>query len=446
MAGGAWWRWIANRPDAPGLAFARAHGIATAVVDHKAHACARGLRRRAGRGHRRASRPTWWCWPASCASWVPTSCAATKGAAEHPPVAAAGLPGPAHAPARARGRLQAGRRHGALRDPELDHGPIVMQSAVPVLPGDDEHDAGRARAGHRARDLPAGRALVRRRQACGRWRRRAAARWRLAGADVAHAPQRPARPATDLLKQVLKLDQPADGVVSAFFRKHKALGARERHTLAETAYTVLRQRLLLQHLAQSGSGVLERRLAILAWQGSRPSCAARWPPGAAVAGTGECHRPRHAARQAAPQPARLAGQRRCTTSCRPTSSGRWCRRWPKPAPLDLRVNTLKARREDVQQALADAGIAAEPTPHSPWGLRVQGKPALNKLDVFTVGRRRGAGRGQPAAGRCCWTPSAARWWSISAPAPAARRWRWARRCATPGGCMPSTSPATVWTR
>ena len=50
--------------------------------------------------------------------------------------------------------------------------------------------------------------------------------------------------ATDLLRQVLKLDQPADGVVSAFFRKHKALGARERHALAETAYTVLRQRLL----------------------------------------------------------------------------------------------------------------------------------------------------------------------------------------------------------
>jgi 16S rRNA (cytosine967-C5)-methyltransferase len=26
-----------------------------------------------------------------------------------------------------------------------------------------------------------------------------------------------------------------------------------------------------------------------------------------------------------------------------------------------------------------------PTPHSPWGLRVQGKPALNKMDVFTGG-------------------------------------------------------------
>ena len=73
---------------------------------------------------------------------------------------------------------------------------------------------------------------------------------------------------TDLVMQVLRLDQPADGVVSTFFRRHKALGARERHALAETAYAVLRHRPLFQHLAQSGSGALERRLSILAWQGS----------------------------------------------------------------------------------------------------------------------------------------------------------------------------------
>src|SRR5437867_13103990 len=73
---------------------------------------------------------------------------------------------------------------------------------------------------------------------------------------------------TELLKAVLKLDSPADGVVSAFFRQHRNLGARERNTLAETTYAVLRQRLLFQHFAQSGHGAMERRLAILGWQGS----------------------------------------------------------------------------------------------------------------------------------------------------------------------------------
>jgi 16S rRNA (cytosine967-C5)-methyltransferase len=55
------------------------------------------------------------------------------------------------------------------------------------------------------------------------------------------------------------------------------------------------------------------------------------------------------------------------------------------APLDLRVNVLKAKRGDVQAELATAGIDAQPTPFSPVGLRVQGKPAINKLGAFTRG-------------------------------------------------------------
>ena len=53
-----------------------------------------------------------------------------------------------------------------------------------------------------------------------------------------------------LLRDILKLDAPADTLVSLFFRKNKNLGQRERHALAETAYAVLRQKLLWQHLAQ----------------------------------------------------------------------------------------------------------------------------------------------------------------------------------------------------
>ena len=41
---------------------------------------------------------------------------------------------------------------------------------------------------------------------------------------------------------------------------------------------------------------------------------------------------------------------------------------------------MKGKREDVIQTLADAGITAVATPHSPWGLRIDGKPALSKLD------------------------------------------------------------------
>ena len=67
----------------------------------------------------------------------------------------------------------------------------------------------------------------------------------------------------ELVAQVLTFEHPADAVVSRYFREHRQLGPRERATLAETAYAVLRKKPLLEYLARSGSGPRERRLAIL---------------------------------------------------------------------------------------------------------------------------------------------------------------------------------------
>ena len=55
------------------------------------------------------------------------------------------------------------------------------------------------------------------------------------------------------------------------------------------------------------------------------------------------------------------------------------RAWLAPAPLDLRVNPLKITRDAGASALAASGIDAEPTPYSPLGLRVAGKPALQRI-------------------------------------------------------------------
>ncbi|HEV8689742.1 MAG TPA: RsmB/NOP family class I SAM-dependent RNA methyltransferase [Ideonella sp.] len=190
---------------------------------------------------------------------------------------------------------------------------------------------------------------------------------------------------TELLKAVLKLDSPADGVVSAFFRQHRNLGARERHTLAETTYTVLRQRLLFQHFAQSGHGALERRLAILGWQGSETMLRGALGPHEQqwLAQVHAIDRDSLAPKLRHNLPDWLAAPLQKTLG----DDGFWAlaASLNEAAPLDLRVNALKAKRDEVQAALAAADIAAEPTPFSPWGLRVQGKPALNKLELFTRG-------------------------------------------------------------
>jgi 16S rRNA (cytosine967-C5)-methyltransferase len=190
--------------------------------------------------------------------------------------------------------------------------------------------------------------------------------------------------ATDLLHKVMQFDSPADGIVSAFFREHRELGARERHSLAETTYDVLRRRLLYQHLAQSGKGEMERRLAILAWQGNEGFLRAalseqeqQWLEKVKLIDrTSLPDKLRHNLPEwlAEPLHAALGGEF-----------------WPlvdslnQSAALDLRVNTFKAKRDDVQAALAKEKIDAVATPYSPWGLRIQGKPALSKLDLFVQG-------------------------------------------------------------
>ncbi len=57
----------------------------------------------------------------------------------------------------------------------------------------------------------------------------------------------------------------------------------------------------------------------------------------------------------------------------------------QPAPLDLRVNTLRSERDAVLRELAASGIVGEPTPYSPVGIRLKGKPALNRHPLFLDG-------------------------------------------------------------
>jgi len=56
-----------------------------------------------------------------------------------------------------------------------------------------------------------------------------------------------------------------------------------------------------------------------------------------------------------------------------------------PAPVDLRVNTLKATRAEARAALAAEGLAAEPTRLSPIGLRLPARTALGAQDSFRAG-------------------------------------------------------------
>ena len=189
---------------------------------------------------------------------------------------------------------------------------------------------------------------------------------------------------TELLHQVMQFDSPADSIVSRFFRQQRGLGPRERHTLAETTYMVLRKRLLFENQAQSGKGEMVRRLALLGWQGNAAFLRAaltdfeqEWLP-----------------KMLAVHPSTLPEKLRhnlpdwLAESLKQSLGADF---WPvvnalnDTAPLDLRVNTFKTSREDAQKALMLAGHQSLATPYSPWGLRLDNKMALQTLDVFKRG-------------------------------------------------------------
>jgi 16S rRNA (cytosine967-C5)-methyltransferase len=196
--------------------------------------------------------------------------------------------------------------------------------------------------------------------------------------------------------------------VSKFFRDYRktyAFGPRERAALAETTYNVLRNKLRFDHFAPSGSGPKERRLAILGFaqhlkeQGpanNAPKSAkhannspldflfsalnkqeAAWLEACeAVSPADLMERHRHNMPEWLVEP--LKAQ---------VGEGFWplVERLNGGAPLDLRVNTFTDKRADVQHELKLAGIKAVDTPFSPWGLRIDGKPALSGLDAFARG-------------------------------------------------------------
>ena len=188
----------------------------------------------------------------------------------------------------------------------------------------------------------------------------------------------------ELVRLTLKFDHPADAIVSKFFRDNRGLGPRERATLAETVYTVLRKKLLFDHLAPSGSGPKERRLAILGFYGPRDFLKSaltdqekNWLDQCdqvKVEDLMERHRHNLPEWLVQPLKEQLGAEFWPLAQSLKLSAG-----------LDLRVNALNDKRSDIQKELAKAGIKAVPTPYSPWGLRLQDKPALNKTDVFTRG-------------------------------------------------------------
>jgi 16S rRNA (cytosine967-C5)-methyltransferase len=188
----------------------------------------------------------------------------------------------------------------------------------------------------------------------------------------------------ELVRLTLQFNHPADAVVSRFFRDNRNLGPRERATLSETVFQVLRKKLLFEHMARSGSGAKEKRLAILGFAGPRDFVKSalndtekKWLDMCdSIQKADLMSQHVHNLPDWLVQPLKAQlGDEFEALALSLQQSG----------TLDLRVNDLNEKRGEVQKELTAAGIVCEPTPYSPWGLRLQGKPSLAKVKAFERG-------------------------------------------------------------
>jgi 16S rRNA (cytosine967-C5)-methyltransferase len=187
-----------------------------------------------------------------------------------------------------------------------------------------------------------------------------------------------------LIERVFKFDHPADAVVARYFRENRAFGPRERATLSDTVYRALRQRLRLEWLSRSGSGSKWRRLAILAFPGdvdflksALTESEKTWLDHCMAATDADLLAPH---RHNLPEWLASALREQVGDEFEALVAS-----LERPASLDLRVNSVKKKRDAVLAELRQAGLACEPTPLSPLGIRLQGKPSLAKLPAFVQG-------------------------------------------------------------
>jgi 16S rRNA (cytosine967-C5)-methyltransferase len=189
--------------------------------------------------------------------------------------------------------------------------------------------------------------------------------------------------ATQALDLVLDFKYPADKVLSNFFRENKKLGMHERAFVAEAVFGVLRRYRYLSVVVPAANP----RTLIVAWlikvRGLSGAVLEQFARGDLIAHIRAADTRDLPLGAAAELPDWVIEKLQATMSDADILA--LGRALQQQAPLDLRVNTIKADRDAVLARLVGEGYQAAPSPYSPWGIRLVGHPAINRHALFEDG-------------------------------------------------------------
>ena len=207
----------------------------------------------------------------------------------------------------------------------------------------------------------------------------------------------------ELLDEIVSLaERPADLVANAYFRQRRFIGGGDRRAVSERVWNILRRYGQLRWwLERAGAPHLSGRLVVAAdlMLGEGQDMAAieamfdggRYRP--AALDDGERRVLRQLEGHSLPHPeqpdwVRLNVQEWVAPHLKEAYGEAWGREIAalvEPAPVDLRVNRLKATPEQAAQALAREGIDVEPTRYAPNALRLKKRLSVVSGKAFREG-------------------------------------------------------------
>ena len=193
--------------------------------------------------------------------------------------------------------------------------------------------------------------------------------------------------AIEILEGLETTAQPTDRFLKAWFRTRRFAGSGDRRAIAERVFSVQRHHAALAHRMGDER---PRALMIAALLESGEDAEALFTGGYGPAPLTDAERAAIAATPG-PAPDWVRGEyppwleselKRAFGDRLPEEMQAFIGR----APTDLRINTLKAAREEVLQALQAQGAAAAPTPYAPHGIRITGEAGnLSETPLFKSG-------------------------------------------------------------
>lgn len=193
--------------------------------------------------------------------------------------------------------------------------------------------------------------------------------------------------AVSAIRAVLPMEYPADATLRRFFREHPALGANNRASIAEAVFGILRHKFFLERIVTIATPRTLLLTYLIKFQGINlrelkpviSESEAKWL--AEIKAVTLTSQPPAVQ---AEFPAWLF--QKLQDFMPETNILDLGRALQQTAPLDLRVNTVLEKRDNILAALSQEGIPAQATHYSPIGIRLTGKPAINRHPLFLSGK------------------------------------------------------------